>query len=283
MTELNAEKQNEFISDLMSADMAIRLAKSSPDKITNWDMPFLNFLSKELGNAEHESKSKIRDMIGAHRETFPLSPLFSDCTLLYPLGLCRKETAVTQALAWLLSPSENHGLGNSLLCAFIQAIPETDEKKAQLLRKVNSRVNVQSEYAIKDVGRVDVVVYGDDWVIVVEAKVDASEGKDQTVRYAKWYENERYEPTFVYLTLDGARPNSDQFLLVSYRQLAKQFIAALRICTSAPGFGYARLFTAGLLRDFCDIRPSGNIETIIRSNSFELEQLLSQEIFIERK
>lgn len=278
--DISEKFKENFLADLHMADKAIRenVECFSHDNTEKWDIDSLLAISKKLEEAESKSKLKSKAIVINHLRDFPLSPLFSDCTLLSPLGMNRKETAITQVLAWLLSPNEAHGFGASLLFAFINALPEFEEKE-DLLQDVNShQAEVYSEYIIKDVGRIDVYIRVNDTVIVVEAKIDTSEGKGQTIRYKNYFDNHRsYKPIYVYLTVDSAKPSSDGFLIVNYLQIVKKFIRALNPLTQAAGFNYASLFITGLLRDFCDIKPSTNIDIIIKSNSFKLEELISIE------
>lgn len=112
-------------------------------------------------------------------------------TLLAALDLQYRELMMTAGLAWLLRPDGHHGLGNSVLNGLLDhlAIP-TDGSHAH--------VRIVREEPREDT-RADLVAYGSDWTVVVEAKTFAAE---QPAQLDRLYENWRDEPgaCFVFLT-----------------------------------------------------------------------------------
>src|SRR5262249_40988516 len=122
-----------------------------------------------------------------------------------------------------------------------------------------------SEYPIDGAGvggRLDVVMEGtwengarNGWVLVIEAKVDASEGEDQLQRYETWLRSNARgrEPMRVFLTTDGRLPESstESWESLSFLELVRIFRAVYGALRHAPGFHFLRFYLAGVLQDVC--------------------------------
>lgn len=111
-------------------------------------------------------------------------------------GFHRRELAHSAALRWLCDPSGSHGLGTGFLSGLLAAtggVPGTTADAEPRTEVVRER------------SRADVVVYGADWTLVAELKVDATESAEQCQRL---FEDWRTEPgvRLVFLTLSGRAP-----------------------------------------------------------------------------
>jgi hypothetical protein len=118
--------------------------------------------------------------------------------LLGVVGRRRSELTHTAALAWLLDPIGAHGLGTEPLAGFLRLIgdeaPDDD---------VLSWCRPAREVTIDDT-RADLVIDGPGLRIVVEVKVDAGEGEQQTERLVDHFDEEGAR--FVFLTRSRAMP-----------------------------------------------------------------------------
>lgn len=111
-------------------------------------------------------------------------------------GVHRRELAHSSALRWLCDSAGSHGLGDTFLELLLAAIGEPLE------------VDADAE-AVTEVGRersrADLVVYGDQWTLVAELKIDAAESQEQCQRL---FEDWRTDPgvQLVFITLSGRAP-----------------------------------------------------------------------------
>lgn len=149
------------------------------------------------------------------------------------VGLNRWELAHSAAIAWLCTPDAGHGLGTRFLDALIAAtgdpvitsgpVTTTLEEGRVVVLPGGEEVTPVDDAAMDDayeelgeelhdlptglVTRADVVVRGADWTLVVEVKVDATEGRNQAHRL---YEGWKDDPgsRFLFLTRHGQSPNS---------------------------------------------------------------------------
>jgi hypothetical protein len=137
------------------------------------------------------------------------------------LGIARKEQFQSRFLAFLLNPRESHDQGDTFLRTFLEhMLPEFRPQRL-------NGTAVQIERQAATYGRVDIqITLPDGRIIVIENKVDASEGEEQIARY-QYGLRRRRQPThgqhiLVFLTPEGREPqtgNPADVRCVSYRQL----------------------------------------------------------------
>ena len=111
----------------------------------------------------------------------------------------------SNVLAWLLNPAEAHGLNDAFLKAFVKAVFDED------LGSTTGLV-VKREYKHCDI----VVWRRADWVLVIENKVDSTQGKGQLKKYAQYWRKRFPKRYMVFLTPTGERPKCPVFVKVSY-------------------------------------------------------------------
>ena len=116
------------------------------------------------------------------------------------VGLGRHENTHSRMLEWLLTPTARHGLG----CGFVERLVEhcTREPVSAPLavRKV-----VFSEW--RNDREADLVVWGRNFTLVIENKVDASEQPRQCDDLYENFKNEA-APLFLFLTPTGRPPHT---------------------------------------------------------------------------
>lgn len=113
-------------------------------------------------------------------------------------GFHRKELAHGSALRWLCDPTGSHGLGSLFLSALLATMGNPPE--------VSGDTTAKTEIS-RELSRADVVVYGPQWTLVVELKIDAVESENQCQRL---YEDWRTEPgaRWLFVTLSGRAPTT---------------------------------------------------------------------------
>ena len=122
-------------------------------------------------------------------------PLRCPISLFRTMDYGRLETAHTRTLAWLLDPGNDndaeHGFGHTLIKALLKRVAERDDLEGVHVDRV------KSEHSFDDSGRkgrLDILAEGEwqskeehvQWVLAIEAKVDAWEGEGQLLKYDKW-------------------------------------------------------------------------------------------------
>ncbi len=153
-------------------------------------------------------------------------------TLLAALDLQYRELAMTAGLAWLLRPDGHHRLGSGVLEKLLAYL---GLEGCDLGRGVRILLEEHREET-----RADLVIYGGDWTIVVEAKTFAVEQHRQLDRlFLRWQDEP--DPHFVFLTRGTPRPISavdsrDRWQNLTWHEVAGIARAAIASMTgAAPG------------------------------------------------
>ncbi|MCM1129995.1 MAG: PD-(D/E)XK nuclease family protein [Alistipes senegalensis] len=139
-------------------------------------------------------------------------------------GLKRDEVRNTAVLAWLLDCHGSHGQGNAFLKCFLESLRSIPENKdapvlgikgsclESVYRTMTERVfqkNTTEDTRSSD--RVDIVIEGNQFLLFVEAKIDAGEGPDQTGRYSQIVSDHaaNRRSVLVFLTRDGRNAQAE--------------------------------------------------------------------------
>lgn len=168
--------------------------------------------------------------------------------MLSVLGRQRDELVHSRLLAWLLVPTNRHGLGRGFLTGFLDAIwPDED-----LLR--TGPVFVETEVngaGLDDAGtlreaRADIVLRGDGLTVLIENKLDAGEQPAQCDRQYWAWASEPGETRWVFLSPSGRAPLTatpgvvaDAWRSMSYAQVRNVVAAALDASVPAAAMGRA--------------------------------------------
>ena len=116
------------------------------------------------------------------------------------IGLARNENTHSRMLQWLLNPTGRHGLGCALVrrlvghCTAKLVPPPLPVREVTFSQWRNDR-------------EADLVVRGDDFTLVIENKVDATEQPRQCDDLYANFKNEK-APQFLFLTPDGRKPRT---------------------------------------------------------------------------
>ncbi len=114
------------------------------------------------------------------------------------IGLARHENTHSRMLKWLLNPTGRHGLG----CALVRRLVKHCTMKAGPASLAVREVKFSQWRNDREA---DLVVWGEDFTLVIENKVDAEEQPDQCDDLYANFKNEK-GPLFVFLTPDGRKP-----------------------------------------------------------------------------
>ena len=187
------------------------------------------------------SDDKELDVRVAEIESLLVDPLFlilereaAESNFFDIIGRSWDELTHSRILTWLLNPNESHGLGTVFTSHFLmetariakgQSLESLDYGEMMKPLEISSisDVMVQPEYTLSNSRRPDIVLWSDrdNWLCVIENKIGALEGSDQTTDY---YISSKTPPLskyhyrlFIYLSPSGSRPLSPHFVPVSYR------------------------------------------------------------------
>jgi hypothetical protein len=175
-----------------------------------------------------DERRKLRDFLYGNEELEQLEEIVDEFNIFTALDIVDKERRHSNFLAWLLDPSESHGLGDYFLKLFLQKMA-MESSEIELVDSPSifdiehwSYEDVQIEREWK---YIDILIRDDEnkFVCVIENKIYSEEHSDQLQRYRETTENKfkDYEKLFVFLTVEETKPSDDMYIPVSYRFIAE--------------------------------------------------------------
>lgn len=246
------------------------------------DMPIgdLNDLAERLvqwrKHCDDELKVELSKLEKDHPVCCPIS-------LYTVMEMGRLEVAHTRTLAWMLDRGGEHGFGDTLLKAFLTHICDCGDLSSFDVCQVDAERVYRNSLA-GDVGRTDIWIEGTATnskprLVVIEAKIDASEGEQQLYRYngeiQNWLETHHDgEIHLVFLTPNGRAPASGLgWKPVSFSLLARVFWMAASSLKAQPGYHFLRYYLAGVLKEVLGL-PIGS--TNGHRNPYKLLEFLRE-------
>lgn len=137
------------------------------------------------------------------------------------LKLDRYEIRHSNFIAWLLDPSEKHGLNDTFLNFLLSDILNTDQFLSAGKLKWIKRESVAD---------IDLFIEFENLLIVIENKFESDEHSNQLTKYRE-YVHEHYPnklAVFVYLTPEGRlTKNNNEYIVYSYHRIAVHLRAIL--------------------------------------------------------
>ena len=235
-------------------------------------------------------------------ENFYYSKSFSEI-----LGVSRREISHSGFLAWLLGNLESHNLGEFPIKKFLDIILKfsNDKLKSKHSDLFNSfvtedylieRLFIKSEYAIKNVGRLDIYIEltlliagkTKNIKLVIENKVESRENNDQTNSYYNFFnptENDDNIVIYVYLTpistlelieLTEPECNCKAFIQINYQSIVDYLIEpALNQNISSRTQNILTEYLKSLSQPSIDEEADGHKQELIMALANEERKLLS--------
>ena len=150
------------------------------------------------------------------------------------VGLARDENTHSRMLAWLLKPTNRHGLGSALVRRLVEHCTGNPMPAPAAVREVTfSRWRNDRE--------ADIVVRGEDFTLVIENKVDAPEQPRQCDDLYANFKDET-ESLFIFLTPNSRKPRTatspcarHAFKTLSWQKLRGMIETALTESQPASG------------------------------------------------
>lgn len=154
----------------------------------------------------------------------PLSEWTSKFNMFDILKITRTEIRHSNMLSWLLSPNENHGLGDSIIRGFVQYVvttfPEDTDIFDTLLMDFYD-FTLQREWH-----NIDILAVSSNakFVLCIENKVYSGEHDNQLARYRKIIEDTYpdYRKMYIFLSPEGVEASEpDYWCSMSYQDVLK--------------------------------------------------------------
>jgi hypothetical protein len=149
-------------------------------------------------------------------------------------GLNRDELRNAAVLAWFLNPRGGHGLGEAFLAAFFAEVArQTPGWPSDLGDLSLTKIAVEDWPLNSTTDRVDISLEGPDFVIFVEVKIGAPEGKTQLDRYGDQVQRKakalnRTHAQLIYLSPRKPRHERPDLASITWRAVERALAALPR-------------------------------------------------------
>lgn len=141
-----------------------------------------------------------------------LNPWIDNFNIFDVLKITKTEIRHSNMISWLLTPNENHGLGDLFLKNFICSIVKKGIRK--YVNPLDFMTTDLSGFRVsREWEHIDILLTSESYIIAIENKIDSDEHNDQLENYRKIIE-ERYanqKKVYVYLTPDGIAPSDEDY------------------------------------------------------------------------
>jgi hypothetical protein len=167
---------------------------------------------------------------------------FDRFNLFEAVGGVRRELAHSNFLAFLLSPDRPHGLGAEILKRILRGLIETLPKEKRPIRVLDVVTGeLDDAIVFRERENIDILIELRELrlVVAIENKVGARASPGQLERYVgvvrRLFPDRRH--LFVFLTPDGADPEHDDYVAITYSDLARSIEGLLATTPPAPEIG----------------------------------------------
>jgi hypothetical protein len=175
--------------------------------------------------AESEAKAfSLLQKLIEDNDLHGLEILLGKFNLFDALNLVRHEIRHSAILAYLLSPHENHGLGDTFLKAFLQRALSANNVDGLTPIDIHvwnlSDAEVQCEWQC-----IDIFIRDETHrlAVIIENKIGSTEHDDQLNRYLELVREKHigWSVVSIYLTVEGETPTNEQYISIGYGQVCK--------------------------------------------------------------
>lgn len=137
-------------------------------------------------------------------------------------------------LAWLLDPKGNHGIGTNFIKKFLYDVAIDDRSHTFSVFEVNN-LNFESVRIHRELYSIDILIVFDNYVFIIENKINHKETADQLVRYKQSIEKsfKKHKVVCVFLNVDGYESTQkDIYINFSFESIIKYLEQLLEIDTT---------------------------------------------------
>ena len=135
------------------------------------------------------------------------------------LRVSNAEIRHSNFLSWLLDPTANHKLNDSVLCKFLQEIINSSDNFDESITVEN--IGIKNVEIRREWENIDLLIILDEYVLCIENKIFSGEHSDQLTRYKNIVETNFPDKSQIYVYLNpfgySSFGESDVYLPISYQ------------------------------------------------------------------
>ena len=174
-----------------------------------------------------ESQKEILEkFLYENQDLETLEEMTNEFNIFTAINIINDEAKHSNFLSWLLTPSENHGMGDYFLKAFILRCVANSTVAIEKLSVIDvDSWELGDSEILREWRNIDILIKSENnkFVCVIENKVRSHEHGDQLTRYKELIRKEfpGYISIFIYLTIEGEHPSEkSDYIPLSYRDIS---------------------------------------------------------------
>jgi hypothetical protein len=182
-------------------------------------------MNKDVHGKNQSEIELLKDFINENEELEKLESITDKFNVFKSLGIVHNEIRHSNFLAWLLDPTETHGLGDYFLAAFLKKISSqalSFNSDSPSMFELDSWSFNFTEI-LREWRDIDILIKSDEnlFLCIIENKINCMESKGQLQKYKRIISNEypAYKKYFVFLTLEADIATDDTYIPISYRDV----------------------------------------------------------------
>jgi len=191
----------------------------------------LDMLKNELANVRRrEIQESAETLVGLSSELEKIES--KEFSFLKTLRIEEDELVHSNFLAWLLDPSEDHGLGSLFTERFLNSVINKAKDHNVDLSCINLHDILVEREKSSETSRLDIRLMDIKGLFhcTIENKILSKEGEDQTNRLYRDFHGICPSELFVFLTLNGKeKPRNENFISLTYAELVPVFTNLLNV------------------------------------------------------
>jgi len=223
------------MSSLQEISFALEQLKAELEDISRRDVANteknLDILKNELANIRRKEIEKSAETLrGLSIELKKIES--KEFSFLKTLRIEEDELVHSNFLAWLLDPSEDHGLGSLFTERFLNLVTHKAKNHNVNLSCINFCDILVEREKSSETSRLDIRLMDIKGLLhcTIENKILSKEGDDQTNRLYRDFHGICPSELFIFLTLNGKeKPSNENFISLTYAELAPVFTDLLNV------------------------------------------------------
>lgn len=156
------------------------------------------------------------------------------------LGAVKVEVRHSDFLAFLLSPNQNHGLGDAFVKRLLQRILASADPETIDITPIDLDLwDLDEMIVLREWQNIDILLLDESnhFFVAIENKIYSSEHDDQLTRYRRILNQHypRWPGIFIFLTPDGLTPSDTSYIPVDYGLIASNIEEIIKARSSTLG------------------------------------------------
>lgn len=182
-------------------------------------------MNAETTNSDKELRKALEAFVADNSDLERLESLVTQFNIFEAIGAIRQELRHSDFLSYLLTPYQNHGLGEAFARKLLQKVVSLAKNIELPITPIDLDTwNLDDLEVSREWQSIDILLRSgtNHLSIIIENKIDTTEHSDQLERY--WQAVRTHFPSdkvlAIYLTPDGEKPSHEEFIALDYEQVA---------------------------------------------------------------